>query len=111
DSKWSNAIVYNPKLILSAEMVEPNRLFDEIEPTAIEERPDGSYRVDMGVNFAGWTEIKLRGEQGDKIEFLFSEREQDSITYNIHSALIIGEEGKGVLRNRFNYSSGRWILI
>src|SRR5690606_8069347 len=48
---------------------------------------------------------------GDKIEFLFSEREQDTMTYNIHSAFIIGKKGEGVFRNRFNYSSGRWILI
>ena len=108
---WKEAVEYKPNLSLSAEMIEPNRLVHEIKPIEIISRPDGSFRVDMGVNFAGWTEINVSGEQGDKIEFLFSEREQDDITFGIRSAFIIGKGGKGTFRNRFNYSSGRWITI
>ena len=100
-----------PHLTLSAQQIEPNNLFDEIHPIAIEERPDGSYRVDMGVNFAGWTQIHVQGKPGDTIRFLFSEREQDEMTFNIHSAYVIGTSGKGTFRNRFNYSAGRWITI
>lgn len=111
ETKWSKAIVYQPQLILSAHTVEPNRLFDEIKAIGIEARPDGSYRVDMGVNFAGWTEVDLRGSKGDKIAFEYSEREQMDQTFNLHSAYIIGAAGKGTFRNRFNYSSGRWITI
>ena len=83
----------------------------KINPIKIEERPDGSYRVDMGVNFAGWTKIKVKGKKGDRVDFLFSEREQDEITFNNHSAYIIGPSGEGCFQNRFNYSSGRWITI
>ncbi len=111
DSNWSSVEIYTPRLALSAQTVEPNRLYDEIRPVAIEERPDGSFRVDMGVNFAGWTEIKVKGNQGDRIDFFFSEREQNEMTFRNHSAYIIGASGKGVFRNRFNYSSGRWITI
>ncbi len=67
EQSWDQAITYNPKLKLSAQMVEANRLFKEIRPVSISERrPDGSYRVDMGVNFAGFTQVKLKGSPGDK---------------------------------------------
>jgi len=111
ESAWKTAVVYQPKLILSAQQVEKNYLFDEIKPVAIEEKPDGSYRVDMGMNFAGWTAVQLAGQPGDTIQFLYSEREQDDMTFGLHSAYIIGPLGKGIFRNRFNYSSGRWITI
>lgn len=108
---WSPANVYTPRLTLSAQMVEPNGLFGEIRPVSVESRPDGSYRVDMGVNFAGWTEIKVEGQPGQRIDFYFSEREKAEMTFGIHSAIIIGPSGEGTFRNRFNYSSGRWITI
>lgn len=111
ETNWKSAVVYQPNLILSAQQVEPNRLFDEIKPKEIVARPDGSYRVDMGVNFAGWTSINVSGNPGDTIEFLFSEREQNDMTFSLHSAFIIGDAGKGTFKNRFNYSSGRWITI
>lgn len=111
ERSWNKAVIYQPDLILSAQNVEPNRVFDQIKSIGIEARPDGSYRVDMGVNFAGWTEVDLIGNKGDKVEFEYSERAQADQTFNLHSAYIIGESGKGTFRNRFNYSSGRWITI
>ena len=111
DSDWEKATLYSPRLTLSAQRTETNRLFDEIDPVSIERRADGAYRVDMGVNFAGWTRIRVKGNPGDTIHFLFSERAQNDLTFNIHSAYVVGESGDGVFRNRFNYSSGRWITI
>ncbi|MFC7523757.1 family 78 glycoside hydrolase catalytic domain [Parapedobacter sp. GCM10030251] len=111
ESDWKLAIEYPTKLELSAQMVAGNRLFEEIRPVAIESRPDGSYRVDMGVNFAGWTEVKVSGRPGDTIRFQYSERKQDDMTFNLHSAYVVGATGTGTFRNRFNYSSGRWITI
>ncbi|MEJ2902134.1 family 78 glycoside hydrolase catalytic domain [Pedobacter panaciterrae] len=111
ETTWDKAITYQPKLVLSAQKIEPNRVFDEIKPIGIVERNDGTYRVDMGVNFAGWTEIKVKGKQGDTVKFLFSEREQSDITFSNHSAFVIGKTGQGTFHNRFNYSSGRWVTI
>jgi len=109
---WQPAVTFNPAIKLSAQMTETNRLFKEIKPVSIsEKRPDGSYRIDMGVNFAGFTEVKLKGSPGDKIEFLYSERQQDDMTFSLHSAYILNQGGQGTFRNRFNYSSGRWITI
>src|SRR5690554_123329 len=111
DSNWQDAVTFNPSLTLSAQQVETNRLFEEIKPIDIETRSDGSYRVDMGVNFAGWTEIKVKANPGDTVHFLFSEREQNDITFALRSAYVMGEEGEGTFKNRFNYMSGRWITI
>ena len=111
DQSWQKATVYAPKLKLSAQRVETNKLFREIQPVSIEKRSDGSYRVDMGVNFAGWTQIHVKGNPGDTVHFLFSEREQNDMTFGLQNAFVIGQTGEGSFRNRFNYSSGRWITI
>lgn len=111
DETWKNATLHTPALTLSAQQVETNIQFDEIRPIAIEQRSDGTYRVDMGVNFAGWTQISVKGTPGDTIQFLFSEREQDDITFGLMNAYVVGSSGKGTFTNRFNYSSGRWITI
>jgi alpha-L-rhamnosidase len=111
DQSWQKAVVYTPKLKLSAQRVETNKLFREIQPVSIEKRSDGSYRVDMGVNFAGWTQIHVKGNPCDTVRFLFSEREQNDMTFGLQNAFVIGPAGEGTFRNRFNYSSGRWITI
>ena len=111
DQDWKSVNEYNLNLKFSAQNAQGTSVKDEIKPVSIEERADGSFRVDMGVNFAGWTSVKVKGNEGDKIEFLYSEREKDDKTFNLHSAFIIGKSGVGEFKNRFNYSSGRWITI
>lgn len=111
DSNWQAVKVYNPKLSLSAEKTEPNRLIKEIKPVGIQQVSNGVYRVDMGVNYAGWFEMDLTGKPRTRIEFQFSEREKEPMTHQLHSAYIIGPAGKGTFRNRFNYGVGRWVQI
>jgi len=111
DSDWKQATVYNPKLELSAEILEPNRRISKIEPVAVEEVADQGYRVDMGVNFAGLVELDVRGKPGDIIELQWSEDPNKLITHKLRSAYRIGPAGRGTFGNRFNYGSGRWILV
>ncbi|WP_276225258.1 family 78 glycoside hydrolase catalytic domain [Niabella beijingensis] len=111
DEDWRNATSYDPKLKISAQQVEQNRLFDEIRPVSVKKINDSTYRVDMGVNFAGWTTIDLEGKPGHRAELLFSERENMEMTFGLHSAYIFDKTGKGTFKNRFNYGSGRWITI
>ncbi|HEY4417691.1 MAG TPA: family 78 glycoside hydrolase catalytic domain [Verrucomicrobiae bacterium] len=108
---WKNAATFHPQLLLSADNTEPNRLEKEIKPIAVTETTNGDYRVDLGVNYAGWFEMKLTGRPGDRVEFRFSERTNAAMTFGLHSVYIIGPSGKGVFRNRFNYISGRWVQI
>jgi alpha-L-rhamnosidase len=111
DRTWEHVHVFTPALILSAQRVETNLMMDEIKPVGIESRPEGSYRIDMGVNFAGVTEIRVKGNPGDTIRFLYSERAQEEMTFNLQSAYVMGSSGEGLFQNRFNYMSGRWITI
>src|SRR3546814_685821 len=106
ETSWKAATEYPTKLALSPQMVAGNRLVDEIMPVSIEERSDGSFRVDMGVNFAGWTEVDVKGQEGDTIRFQSSAREQADMTFNLHSAYVIGSSGKETERKRTrqNYS-------
>ena len=111
DAKWKPATVFHPKLELSAQQVEPNRPVQSVSPLAIDRVGNGEFRVDMGVNFAGWVELDLHGKPGDRIDMQFSEREEERMTHMLHSAYVIGLTGKGTFHNRFNYSVGRWIQI
>lgn len=111
DSSWANATVYSPSLNLSAQKVETNKLFEEIHPISINELPDGSFKVNMGINFAGWMQADVKGEPGDTIDFYISERENDEMTFGLYNSYIIGKSGEGRFKNRFNYISGQWITI
>ena len=111
EANWKPVKVFQPNLVLSAQQVEPNRLVKEIKPVSIAEPQPGVWRIDMGVNFAGWLEANVVGSPGDKIEFKWSERVEKDITHELHSFYIVGPTGKGTFRNRFNYGVGRWIQI
>lgn len=111
DSAWPHAIEFYPDLILSAEKTEPNKLYQEITPLSIVETEPGIYRVDMGVNYAGWFQLQFTTDPGTEIKFEFSEWEKDTMSYGIHSLYRVGPDGKGLFRNRFNYMAGRWIRI
>lgn len=111
ETPWRQATEYTPQLRLSAQTTYPNRTFAEITPADIEQLTDSTYRVDMGVNFTGWTSIRVKARPGKRVEFLFSEREQLPMTFGIRSACIVGPSGEATFRNRFNYSGGRWITI
>lgn len=111
DSAWAYASTFQPQLTVSADKTEPNLLMDEIKPLSIQESRPGVYRVDMGVNYAGWFEMQFQGQPGDSIEFKFSERNDATCSFGIRSIYRIGVTGKGVFCNRFNYMTGRWVEI
>lgn len=111
DSVWPVAKTYSPAITVSSDRTEPNRLMDEIKPRSIREVSPGVYRVDMGINYAGWFEMQLQGQPGDSIVFQFSEKEADACSYGIHSIYKIGPKKQGTFCNRFNYMTGRWVQI
>lgn len=111
DSAWAGVKVYQPQIVVSADKTQPNRLMEEIRPLSVKEVKPGVYRVDMGINYAGWFEMQLAGQPGDSIVFRFSEREKDVCSFGIHSIYKVGPGGKGTFCNRFNYMTGRWVQI
>ena len=111
ESDWKPVSVFHPNLKISAEKTQPNRLVHELKPVSVSEVTNGVYRVDIGFNYAGWFEMEVAGEPGERVDFQFSERENQAMTHRHHSAYIIGPGGKGTFRNRFNYGVGRWVQI
>ncbi|HPB99988.1 MAG TPA: family 78 glycoside hydrolase catalytic domain, partial [Polyangiaceae bacterium] len=83
DSSWDNATEYSPKLAISAEMSEPNRIVKTIQPIAVDRIGEKEYRVDMGVNFAGWLRMNLKGQPGQRVDFEYSERLDQPMTHRL----------------------------
>src|SRR5690606_26630906 len=81
DSQWSNVAVYALDLEISASNSVGNKKRKRLVPKSIKQLSDGSYKVDLGENFAGWTRVKVRGEEGDTVRFLYSERPEEDMTF------------------------------
>lgn len=111
DTDWMNAKEYVVDMPITSDRAYPNRPVKRIHPVSIQEVSSGVYKVDMGVNYTGWFELELEGMPGDSVVFHFSEKQQDSCSYGIHSIYKVGPRKKGVFCNRFNYMTGRWVQI
>lgn len=117
DSNWESAKIFKPKSItLTAQMVQPNRIYKTIGPVAIEELADGAYLVDMGRHFTGWFEICIRSGRaaGHKVtlEYVDQRRPQEGlITYNQTDEYITKGQAKETFCCRFDYHGFRWVKI
>lgn len=90
DSKWLKPEYTTPPGgPLSAQMDQPIRIMDRIMPRSITELKPGIYILDMGQNMAGWLQLKVKGNRGDKIILRFAETLQpngDLYTANLRDA-------------------------
>lgn len=74
DSTWKNAaVVAGSQGILSAEMMPPIRVVDEIVPKSMTSPKPGVYIYDMGQNMSGWARLWVRGPRGTRVTMRFSE--------------------------------------
>jgi len=111
DSGWSHATVYQKEAILSAHMLEPDRKLESLKPVAMTEG-EGCHTFDMGRNFTGWIEFKLRkGKEGQVIRFTTANRAGPLVEFNQESRYIHDAGGSGTFSHRFNYTAGRWITV
>jgi alpha-L-rhamnosidase len=68
DTKWPNAQpVKAPGGIIQAQMMEPMRVTQIIQPVAITNPKPGTFVVDMGQNFYGTVRLKARGPKGTEV--------------------------------------------
>lgn len=97
---------------LSSQIVEPQVRYATIAPVAITANKDGSYLIDMGVQYTGQLEMKLRGgSEGDVVTFETSNLRSERIDFGQKSEYIFGPSGEGLFSNRFNLAGGRWITV
>lgn len=116
DSAWSAATVHHPPTpVIAAQMMEPNRLLDEIHLTAVHPLDDG-FVLDMGRNYTGWFELALPDDvkSGTKITLEFADKrfpDGTFQTYNQRSVYVAKGGGGERFRNRFNYEAFRYALV
>jgi alpha-L-rhamnosidase len=118
DSQWLKAqIVINPTEKLSAQMSEPIRITQTIQPVGLKEVKPGVFIFDMGQNMVGWVEINVKGESGTQVKMRFSEiLQNDGTLYldNIRSAEVTDiytckGEGTETWEPRFTYHGFRFV--
>lgn len=105
------ARVFAPAVAIVPDAAPPNRCIEELRPVAIDEVRPGVHRVDMGRAFTGVTEAHLRGAPGATIRLSFAERDDQDVTYAQRSELVVGPDGEGTFRHRFQYAAARWLTI
>ena len=111
DGDWPHASIYQKDVVLSAHMLEPDRKLETLKPVSMTEG-DGCHTFDMGRNFTGWIEFKLRnGKEGQVVRFTTANREGKIIEYNQESRYIHDASGTGTFSHRFNYTAGRWVTV
>lgn len=83
EETWMQAVEFEPDSgALKAQVLEPIRVVRELKPVEVHAMEDGSYVLDMGQNFAGWTRLKVSGDHGHKIKLVHSELIHDDWTLN-----------------------------
>jgi alpha-L-rhamnosidase len=81
DSRWLKPeLVLSPGGRISAQMNEPIKVKAVVKPISITEQSPGTWILDMGQNMAGWVQMKVRGEKGDKVTLRFGETLQKNGT-------------------------------
>ncbi len=116
DSEWQPATVHHPPTpVIAAQMMEPNRLLDEIHLAAVEKLDDG-FVLDMGRNYTGWFELKLPDEveRGTTIAMEFADKRFPDgrfQTYGQRSEYVARGGGGERFRNRFNYAAFRYAIV
>ncbi|WP_345276575.1 family 78 glycoside hydrolase catalytic domain [Litoribaculum gwangyangense] len=83
DTQWQPVTIGKaPGGKLQKAFFPPVEITQEITPIAINSPGDGTWIVDMGINFTGTYKIKLYGDLNDTIVFRFGERIYDDGTLN-----------------------------
>lgn len=117
DSGWKTAAVFDiPPAVLSAQMVQPNRIIQTIEPVGVDEMDSGEYLIDMGKNLTGGFEILFPGNMkaGSKVKMEYADfchPDGRFDFYNQRDEYIMRGNGDERFQTRFNYHAYRWVKI
>lgn len=120
DSQWSKAEpVPGPKGVLSGQMMPPIRVVDTIVPLKMTNPEPGVYVFDMGQNFSGWSQLRIRGERGTAVRMRFAELLYDNGMINqenlrgarAEDTYILRGEGEEVFEPHFTYHGFRYLEL
>jgi len=86
DSNWKPASPAEaPKGVLSAQMMPPIRVVDTIVPLNMTSPRPGVYLYDMGQNFSGWVQLRLRTRNRQAVRLRHAELLYDDGTLNVEN--------------------------
>ncbi len=120
DTGWGAAeTVAGPKGALSSQMMPAIEVTDTIVPLNMSSPKPGVYVFDMGQNFAGWAELRVRGPRGTAVRLRFAERLYDTGLINpenlrgarAEDVYILKGEGEEVYEPRFTYHGFRYVEL
>ena len=89
---------------LSPDLLEPNRAGARITAVSMSEPAPGKFRFEMSELFAGWVEVKIRGETGDEVIINISSRPDLDCEFNQRNEYIVGASGEGRLSKSLQLS-------
>lgn len=116
DLSWRAAAVHHPPTpVIAAQMMEPNRMLDEIR--AVDVQPvDGGFVIDMGRNYTGFFELAMPDglARGTKVVMEFADKRFPDGKFQVYgqrSEYVARGNGGEKFRNRFNYAAFRYAII
>ncbi len=134
DTNWENASTVNvPDHLVTPQVVELNRIQENIIPLEIIKLEDQDYLVDMGKNFTGWVKIRFPALPKNHAvtlqysDFLISKNkdlfkaqtdkpgwdkpDKKSSLFDSQKDIYISSGDSGVFTNKFNYRAFRYLKI
>jgi len=90
DKNWLKPeLVESPGGKIEPQMDAPIRIMDTVKPIGISQLKPGTWIMDMGQDMAGWVQMKVKGNRGDKVTLRYAETlkpEGDLYTANLRDA-------------------------
>ncbi len=118
--EWMNAErLEGPGGVMKAQMLEPIKVLETINPVAIGNPKPGVYVYDMGQNIAGWVRLMVQGPQDTAVTLKFAEILYEDGTINRENlrtaeatdTYILKGEDKEVYEPRFTYHGFRYVQM
>jgi len=92
-------------------MMEPTRVIETIPAKSVSREGDG-WRFDMGKNFTGFLEVRMRGlAAGDQVLIQVANREGHVEDFHQRAIFISAGAQDEVFRHRFNFIAGRFVTV
>ena len=116
DSTWKSVRIMNTvNPTMAAQMAQPNRITEIIQPVSVEKMENGAYQIDMGRNFSGWLKLRIRnGQPGQQIKLEYGDKifpDSRLQSYSQRDEYILNDQQAQTFCSRFNYHAFRWVRI
>lgn len=112
DSQWQQVKDTVINIALSSQIMPPTRILETIHSQSITALPNNKYKADMGKNYTGWIDLKLKGmRRGDTVLIKIADDDKTEQDFAQRMVYICNGEKEEQFRNRFNYAAGRYITI